>query len=167
MEERDSPRSRSRDRDDQSYDEERPEREDNLRHATVVDNNENFNLYITNLSFEVGFSFSLHPYASNYYFYSLHYRQTTDEILRAAFEPFGTVDHASVIKQPVTKISRGFGFVLMSNVEETQRALDGMNGAEINGRAIRVEKARRNNGYDKTPGVCKPAVTMVPAVTAS
>lgn len=106
MEERDSPRSRSRDRDDQSYDEERPEREDNPHHATVVDNNENFNLYITNLSFEVGFSFSHKPYTSYYYFCFILDQQTTDEILRAAFEPYGTVDHAAVIKQPVTKISR-------------------------------------------------------------
>lgn len=55
----------------------------------------------------------------------------------------------------------------MSNVEETQRALDSMNGAEINGRAVRVEKARRNNGYDKTPGVCKPVVNMISVGTAS
>ena len=30
-----------------------------------------------------------------------------------------------------------------------------MHGADLDGRSIRVEKARRNNGYQKTPGVCK------------
>jgi len=49
----------------------------------------------------------------------------------------------------------GFGFVSFYTLEECEKALQGMNGGECDGRAIRVEKAKRNSGYSKTPGVCK------------
>ena len=49
----------------------------------------------------------------------------------------------------------GFGFVSLTDPEAAARAVEAMHGAEIDGRSIRVEKARRNNGYEKTPGVCK------------
>lgn len=40
-------------------------------------------------------------------------------------------------------------------LEECEKALQAMNGGECDGRLIRVEKAKRNSGYSKTPGVCK------------
>jgi transformer-2 protein len=50
---------------------------------------------------------------------------------------------------------RGFGFVGMAKVEDSLRALQEMNGSELNGRTIKVERAKRAGGYEKTPGVCK------------
>ena len=49
----------------------------------------------------------------------------------------------------------GFGFVSFYTLEECEKALQAMNGGECDGRLIRVEKAKRNSGYSKTPGVCK------------
>lgn len=49
----------------------------------------------------------------------------------------------------------GFGFVSFTSQEDCERALNAMNGADVDGRSIKVEKARRNGGYQKTPGVCK------------
>jgi hypothetical protein len=43
----------------------------------------------------------------------------------------------------------------MMKVEDSVRALNEMNGAEIDGKTIEVKKARRTEGYEKTPGVCK------------
>lgn len=38
------------------------------------------------------------------------------------------------------------------NVEDSDRALNSLNGADLDGRQIRVERARRSGGYQKTPG---------------
>jgi RNA recognition motif-containing protein len=39
--------------------------------------------------------------------------------------------------------------------EDSMKALEAMHGGDLDGRQIRVEKARRNAGYVKTPGRCK------------
>lgn len=49
----------------------------------------------------------------------------------------------------------GFGFVCMVKVEDSYEALRAMNGVDVDGRNIRVEKAKRTGGYQKTPGICK------------
>ena len=41
------------------------------------------------------------------------------------------------------------------SIDECEKALDAMHGADVDGRSIKVEKARRAGGYQKTPGVCK------------
>ena len=61
--------------------------------------------------------------------------------LREAFEAFGAVDSARVIRDRETGRSRGFGFVEMPNQEEAQAALDGMEGKDLQGRPIRAMKA--------------------------
>ncbi len=65
---------------------------------------------------------------------------TTDEGLRGAFARYGTVQSAQVARGPDGR-SRGFGFVEMANPEEAERALGALNGASLDGRTIRVEKA--------------------------
>ena len=54
---------------------------------------------------------------------------TTDADLRAAFEPFGQVQSASVVIDRETGRSRGFGFVEMANDNEAATAIEKMNGA--------------------------------------
>lgn len=87
------------------------------------------NLYITNLSF-----------------------QTTDESITEAFSKFGKVTNASIIKEPLTGSSRGFGFVAFASKEMCERAIDAMNGGPLDGRSIKVDFAKRNTAYNKTPG---------------
>jgi RNA recognition motif-containing protein len=77
----------------------------------------------------------------NIYVGNLSY-QATDEDLRAAFEAFGQVTQAQVIKDKFTGRSRGFGFVEMPSDEEGQRAIEGTNNQDIAGRAVRVNEAR-------------------------
>jgi RNA recognition motif-containing protein len=66
----------------------------------------------------------------------------TDEALRDAFAAFGAVQSARIIKDRMTGRSRGFGFVEMPNDEEAQKALEGVNGTEMDGRRINAREAR-------------------------
>lgn len=69
-------------------------------------------------------------------------REVTDEDLRQAFEAFGQVASASVIKDKFSGESRGFGFVEMPEKEEAQSAITGLNDTELKGRMLRVNEAR-------------------------
>jgi cold-inducible RNA-binding protein len=65
-----------------------------------------------------------------------------EEELRKAFEEFGKVESAHVIKDKYSGQSRGFGFVEMTNKAEGQSAIDGLNGRELKGRTLSVNEAR-------------------------
>ncbi len=77
------------------------------------------NIYVGNLSYEV-----------------------TEEDLRLAFEPFGQVESAAVIKDKYSGQSKGFGFVEMPSKAEAQSAIDGLNGTELKGRTLNMNEAR-------------------------
>jgi len=66
---------------------------------------------------------------------------TTDESLRAAFEEFGEIVDAKVVTDRDTGRSRGFGFVTYADGPSADRAISEMNGAELDGRTIRVDEA--------------------------
>ena len=68
--------------------------------------------------------------------------EATAEDLRLAFEPFGRVESASIIKDKHSGQSKGFGFVEMASKAEGQSAIDGLNGKELKGRALNVNEAR-------------------------
>ncbi len=67
---------------------------------------------------------------------------TTDDSLRDFFATVGTVSSANVIVDRDTNRSKGFGFVEMSSDEEAKKAIDELNGKELDGRAIVVNEAR-------------------------
>jgi RNA recognition motif-containing protein len=67
---------------------------------------------------------------------------TTDDSLRDFFATVGTVSSANVIVDRDTNRSKGFGFVEMSTDEEAKKAIDELNGKELDGRAIVVNEAR-------------------------
>ncbi len=67
---------------------------------------------------------------------------TTDESLRARFAEFGNVVGATVVIDRMTGRSRGFGFVEFGTPEEGQKAIDSLNGVDLDGRAIVVNPAR-------------------------
>jgi RNA recognition motif-containing protein len=66
----------------------------------------------------------------------------SEKELIMAFDTFGCVESAHVIKDKFTGDSKGFGFVEMSSEKEGQAAIDGMNNKNLKGRAINVAKAR-------------------------
>ena len=61
--------------------------------------------------------------------------------LRESFEAYGAVDSVKIITDKFTGRSKGFGFVEMSNDDEAQKAIDELNGATVQGRAIVVNKS--------------------------
>jgi cold-inducible RNA-binding protein len=67
---------------------------------------------------------------------------TTENDLNDAFAAFGTVTEANLMMDRMTNRPRGFGFVTMSTPEEAQKAIAGMNGKEVDGRALTVNVAR-------------------------
>ena len=74
------------------------------------------------------------------YIGNLNYRLRTEE-LKNVFEPHGEVLGAKIVRDPETKRSKGFGFVEMPNDDEAQKAIDELNGATVQGRAIVVNKS--------------------------
>lgn len=77
----------------------------------------------------------------NIYVGNLSYELTEDE-LRQAFEQFGRVSSVSILKDRYTGQSRGFGFVEMPAKAEAQAAIEGLNGKDLKGRALKVNEAR-------------------------
>ena len=77
------------------------------------------NIYVGNLSYEV-----------------------TEEDLKEAFEVFGEVETAKVIKDNYSGRSKGFGFVEMSDKAKAESAIEGLNGKELKGRTLNVNEAR-------------------------
>src|SRR6187402_3143797 len=61
--------------------------------------------------------------------------------LRESFEAYGAVDSVKIITDKFTGRSKGFGFVEMTNDDEAQKAIDELNGATVQGRAIVVNKS--------------------------
>jgi len=77
------------------------------------------NIYIGNLSYDV-----------------------SPENLRQAFEAFGEVSSANIVKDKYSGQSRGFAFVEMPNKTEAQTAIANLNGKELLGKQINVSEAR-------------------------
>jgi len=69
-------------------------------------------------------------------------RDVTEEDLRQAFEAFGQVESANIIKDKFSGESRGFGFVEMPSKNEAQTAISEMNGKDLKGSIIKVNEAR-------------------------
>ena len=67
---------------------------------------------------------------------------TTENDLNDAFAAHGTVTEANLMMDRATGRPRGFGFVTMSSTEEANKAIEAMNGAEIDGRALTVNVAK-------------------------
>jgi cold-inducible RNA-binding protein len=68
--------------------------------------------------------------------------QTSQHELEAAFAQYGQVDRVSLVTDRDSGQPRGFAFVEMANRDEAVKAINGLNGVELNGRAINVNEAR-------------------------
>ncbi len=71
--------------------------------------------------------------------------------LEELFGEFGQVTSATVIMDRETNRSKGFGFVEMANDQEAEAAISGLNGREINGRALTVNEARPREEGSRPP----------------
>jgi len=66
----------------------------------------------------------------------------TENDLHDAFAAHGTVTEANLMMDRATGRPRGFAFVTMSTPEEAQKAIEAMNGKQLDGRALTVNAAR-------------------------
>lgn len=87
----------------------------------------------------------------NIYVGNLSY-DATDEMIKKAFESFGEVTSARVIKDKYTGQSRGFGFVEMPGQNQAQTAIKSLNGKELLGKQITVNEARARTEKERTGG---------------
>ena len=75
---------------------------------------------------------------------------TTENDLQDAFAAFGTVTETNLMMDRATGRPRGFGFITMGSAEEAQKAIEGMNGKSIDGRALTVNVAKPRE--ERAPG---------------
>jgi RNA recognition motif-containing protein len=66
----------------------------------------------------------------------------TSDKLKEAFSSYGEITEATVISDRYSGRSKGFGFVTFANDEDAKKAIDGMNGKELEGREIKVNEAK-------------------------
>ena len=81
----------------------------------------------------------------NIYVGNLSY-EATDETMREAFESFGQVTSAKVIKDKYSGQSRGFGFIEMTEQTQAQAAIKSLNGKDLLGKQVNVSEARARTG---------------------
>lgn len=79
---------------------------------------------------------------------NLNYSITEDD-LKEIFEEYGELNSVKLITDKFTGRSKGFGFVEMPDADEAKKAIEELNGAEVEGRSMvvneSIEKKRDNN----------------------
>ena len=68
--------------------------------------------------------------------------RTTEQDIEAAFAAYGQVERVQIVKDRETGQSRGFAFVEMPGDAEADKAIAGLNGADMGGRTLTVNEAR-------------------------
>ena len=87
----------------------------------------------------------------NIYVGNLSYN-ATEETVRQAFESFGQVNSARIIKDKDTGQSKGFGFVEMLEQSQAQAAIKSLNGKEFLGKQMSVNEARPRTDRGRSGG---------------
>lgn len=77
---------------------------------------------------------------SKIYVGNLNFR-VTEEAIRNAFSGFGNITEVRMIRDRETGNFKGFAFLTFENPESAQKAIEGMNGKDLDGRALRVNLA--------------------------
>ena len=72
--------------------------------------------------------------------------QADASAIRTAFSEFGEVTDVHVVSDRETGQSRGFGFVTMGSADSAMKAIASMNGAILEGRALKVNEAEERQG---------------------
>ena len=78
-------------------------------------------------------------------------QQATEADVQQAFQAFGQVKSATIIKDKQTGVSRGFGFVEMTTQAEAEAAMAGLTGKELLGQSLIVNEAHAR-GDDRRDG---------------
>jgi len=95
----------------------------------------------------------------------------TDDDFQAHFSPFGQIISAKIHVDPVSKASKGFGFVSYATPQAATMAIKGMNGFDTKqGKLLKVTIKKGEGGYNPdavqaqnmAPGVTQPSTTPAP-----
>lgn len=78
---------------------------------------------------------------------------TTEREVKDLFERYGRVNECRIVHDHATGRSRGFAFVNMDSLSGAEDAKDRLNGAELDGRRIRVDYSITQRAHTPTPGV--------------
>ena len=73
-------------------------------------------------------------------------KKTSEEKLLKAFKKFGEVKSCNIVTEKISGISKGYGFVEMSEIESGEKAIDKLNGSDLDGNAVAVNEARTKSG---------------------
>jgi RNA recognition motif-containing protein len=76
----------------------------------------------------------------------------TGDRLQEIFSAHGSVESANVISDKFSGQSRGFGFVEMSSSSEAQKAIESLNGTQLDGRTLTVNEAKPMARRDNDDG---------------
>jgi len=68
-------------------------------------------------------------------------RTTTETELRELFAAYGAVQYCTLVMDPATGLSKGFGFVEMPKPGDAKAAMKNLNGKTVGDSVIRVKKA--------------------------
>lgn len=79
-------------------------------------------------------------------------REVTEAELRLAFESFGHVAAVRIITDRHSGVSRGFGFVDMTDRAEARAAIEGLNMKELAGRTLDLSEAREGRRDNRPYG---------------
>lgn len=85
------------------------------------------------------------------YVSNLH-SQLRESELEDKFSAIGKLLSSTIIRDPFTKESRGFGFVVFEKDEEAKEAIDKLHNSEFKGQNLRVEVSKRKKARRQTPG---------------
>ena len=77
------------------------------------------------------------PGPTRLYVGSLHFN-INEQMIKAIFEPFGTVESVQMIYDSETGRSKGYGFLQFKDADAARQAMDQMNGFELAGRPMKV-----------------------------
>jgi cold-inducible RNA-binding protein len=82
--------------------------------------------------------------ATNIYVGNLTFNTNSTD-LENLFGAHGTVSRAQVVTDRDTGRSRGFGFVEMDSADDAQKAIDALNGKDVDGRQLTVNLAKERS----------------------
>ncbi len=82
--------------------------------------------------------------STNIYVGNLTFNTSSGD-LETMFAAHGAVEKAQVINDRDTGRSRGFGFVEMSSDAEANTAIDALNGKDVDGRQLTVNRAKERS----------------------
>ena len=69
-------------------------------------------------------------------------RKTTEVNLKSLFKKYGIVESSTLVIDEKTKLSKGFGFVVMSDDRDGKKAIKDLDGKVVEGNKIRVKPAK-------------------------